>query len=218
MEDLELREIWAAYDRKLEKSLALNKKLITEIQTQKVRSLLRALIAGKIAVIITGSLWAIFLASLVSLALIDLTPYSLFFIVSAVSCMLFSLVAVIVYIRHIMLIQEIDNSNSIIETQKRLAVLQTTTLKIVRASFLTAPFYTVFYLNENMFRNGNIGLWILQASVTAFFIFGAIWLYRNTTMANAHKSWFKLIFNGNAWISVNKAIDFLEEIEAYEKE
>lgn len=218
MEDIALKEMWANYDKKLEKTLALNHRLITEIQTQKARSVLRPLKTGKIVAVILGILWTLLLSVLVFFAVSAMTPYRLFFIISALSIIIITVAAIVVYIRQIVLIQQIDNSMIIIEVQRKLAALQSSTINIARILFLSAPFYTTFYFNKSMFEHGTIGLWVFQLTVTTAFTTASIWLYRNIKMENAGKRWFKFIFGTSEWTSVIKAMNFLKEIEAYEKE
>jgi hypothetical protein len=218
MEDIALKEMWANYDKKLEKALALNHRLITEIQAQKARSVLRPLKTVKAIAVVSGLIWSLFLSVLVFFAISDMTPYRLFFIISALSIVLLTVAAIVVYIRQIVLIQQIDNNMIIVEAQRKLAALQSSTINIARLLFLSAPFYTTFYFNKSMFEHGTIGLWVFQLTVTAAFATVSIWLYRNIKMENAGKRWFKIIFGTSEWTSVIKAMNFLKEIEAYEKE
>ena len=218
MEDIALKEMWANYDKKLEKSLALNHRLITEIQTQKARTALRPLKTIKIIAVVLGILWSLLLLVLVCLALSTMTYYRHFFVVSALAIITTTVAAIVVYIRQVILIQQIDNSMNVVETQRKLASLQSSTINIARILFLSAPFYTTFYINKSMFEHGTIGLWVLQLTVTTVFTAASIWIYRNARMENADKRWFKFIFGSSEWTSVVKAMNFLKEIEAYEKE
>lgn len=218
MEDIALKEMWANYDKKLEKSLALNHRLITEIQTQKARTALRPLKTIKIIAVVLGILWSLLLLVLVCLALSAMTYYRHFFVISALAIIITTVAAIVVYIRQVRLIQQIDNSMNVVETQRKLAALQSSTINIARILFLSAPFYTTFYINKSMFEHGTIGLWVLQLTVTAVFTYVSVWIYRNARMENADKRWFKFIFGNSEWTSVIKAMNFLKEIEAYEKE
>ncbi|SHN42564.1 hypothetical protein [Chitinophaga sp. CF418] len=218
MEDNALKEMWANYDKKLERSLALNHRIITEIQTQKARTALRPLKTVKIIAVILGILWALLLSVLVCFALSAMTYYRHFFVISAVAIIITTVAAIVAYIRQVVLIQQIDNSMHVVEVQRKLAALQSSTINIARILFLSAPFYTTFYINKSMFEHGTIGLWVLQLTVTIVFTIISVWLYRNIRLENADKPWFKFIFGSNEWTSVIKAMNFLKEIEAYEKE
>lgn len=218
MEDITLKELWANYDKKLEKTLALNHRLITEIQTQKARTALRPLKTVKIIAVILGILWVLLLSVLIFFAMSAMTAYRHFFVISALAVIITTVAAIVVYIRQVLLIQQIDNSMNVLEVQRKLAALQSSTISIARVLFLSAPFYTTFYINKSMFEHGSIGLWVLQLTVTAIFTTLSVWLYRNAKMENAGKRWFKFIFGSSEWTSVIKAMNFLKEIEAYEKE
>ncbi len=218
MEDIALKEMWANYDKKLEKTLALNHRLIAEIQTQKVRSVLRPLKTIKIVGVTAGIIWTLFLSVLVTFAISGMTASRLFFVVSVLGIIVTTAAAVVIYIRQVVLIRQIDNSENIMEAQRKLAVLQSSTMNVARILFLSAPFYTTFYINKAMFEHVNIGLWVLQVTITTVFTITAIWLYRNIQMKNAGERWFKVIFGSKEWTSVTKAIKFLKEIEVYEKE
>ncbi|SFO34312.1 hypothetical protein SAMN05428949_5021 [Chitinophaga sp. YR627] len=218
MEDILLKQMWAAYDKKLEKSLALNHRLVTEIQTQKARTALRPLKAIKIVAVILGIIWSLFLSILVVLAITYMTPYSLFFILSAMAVIVITVTAIVVYIRQVALIQQIDNDSNILDTQKKLVRLQLSTISIVRILMLSAPFYTTFYFNKGMFENGTIGLWVFQLTITLLFSALSIWFYQHARIENADKRWFKIIFGSSEWTALTKAQHFLQEIEAYEKE
>ncbi|PWV54296.1 hypothetical protein [Chitinophaga sp. S165] len=218
MEDIALKEMWANYDKKLEKTLALNYRLIAEIQRQKARSVLRPLKTIKIIGVIAGIIWTLFLSVLVTFAISGMTASRLFFVVSALGIIITTAAAVVIYIRQVVLIQQIDNSENIVEAQRKLAGLQSSTINVARILFLSAPFYTTFYINNAMFEHVNIGLWVLQVTITTVFTVTAIWLYRNIQMKNAGERWFKVIFGSKEWTSVTKAINFLKEIEVYEKE
>ncbi|MCF6401483.1 hypothetical protein L3C95_01275 [Chitinophaga filiformis] len=218
MEDKTLKEMWANYDKKLEKSLALNHRLIIEIQTQKAKTALRPLKTVKIIAVILGILWVLFLSVLIFFALSAMTYYRHFFITSALAIIITTVAAIVVYIRQVVLIQQIDNSLNVLEVQRKLASLQSSTINIARILFLSAPFYTTFYINKSMFEHGTIGLWVLQLTVTTVLTIMSVWLYRNIRLENADKRWFKFIFGSNEWTSVIKAMNFLKEIEAYKKE
>jgi hypothetical protein len=126
--------------------------------------------------------------------------------------------AIIVYIRQVALIQQIDNDSNVLDTQKKLVRLQLSTISIVRILMLSAPFYTTFYFNKGMFENGTIGLWVFQLTITFLFSALAIWFYQHARIENAGKRWFKIIFGSSEWTALTKAQHFLQEIEAYEKE
>ncbi|HEY0273727.1 MAG TPA: hypothetical protein VGC22_11120 [Chitinophaga sp.] len=122
-----------------------------------------------------------------------------------------------VYLQHVVLIYRVNNANTVLEVQAQLAKLQTSTWQIARLLFLQMPVFTTFYLNTAMFRNGSYW-WIAQTLTTVFFTWAGIWLYRNISLKNVRKRWFRALFNSPEWTQITKATVFLGEIEMYKKE
>src|SRR5690242_3082438 len=121
MEEMELKSLWQAYDKKLERSLALNLQLVREMQTQKAKSVIRSMTGIKVFTLVAGILWVLILGFLV---VNSLRFERIFFVVSAGMIMMFNMVAIAVYIRHLVLMSQINNSESVVQTQKQLAELQ----------------------------------------------------------------------------------------------
>lgn len=222
MDDIELKNIWQAYDQKLEEarvlnlqSWVLNFKSFEAIQTQKAKSKLNSLARFKIWVIVAGILWVLFLIYLIYHSFVF---SSLFFVISAGIIALITLVAVIVYIQQVMWIRQIDNSESIVVVQQKTAKLQASTLRIVRVLFLQMPFYTSFWFTPQWVMSGDPGFWFISLPITLLFAFLSIWLYRNINSKNVDKKWFKILFNSPEWTSVTKAIHFIKEIEEYKND
>ncbi len=214
--------MWKEYDRKIEESKilnlqswVLNLQAFEYIKTEKAKSKLNTLSRQKKWIIALGFIWVFFLVFLIANSL----EFSkIFFVISTASIALFTLLAIITYIRHIILINEIDNSDSLVETQRKTTLLQTSTLKIVRILFLQSPFYTTFFWSPQMITGNWIAFWTISLPVTLFFIWLSVWLYRNISFRNANKKWFKILFSGSEWTSVTKAMKYLDEINEFKKE
>lgn len=69
-----------------------------------------------------------------------------------------------------------------------------------------------------MIENGSLLLWIIQTLVTIFFTFTALWLFFNIKIENRDKKWFRLIFEGNKWTPLMRAIELSKQIEEYKTE
>ncbi len=147
MDDKEIRNIWKTYDKKIENVVLVDQKGIEEIQKNKIKTVLASAKPIKIFTIIIGVFWLIFVDSLI----IKAFSYEyLFFVVSAGIHSLVSKIAIGTYIYHLILIDQIDNSQTIIEVQEKLANLQTSTLQITRLLFLQLPLFTTFQINMSM--------------------------------------------------------------------
>ena len=158
MEDVELKNLWKSYDQQLEQAKLLNlQSWVLNIQTKesiqlmKAKSKLNRLARFKSRVAAIGIIWIGFLLLLIYHSF---TYQKISFVISASIIVLFNVIAVIVYIKHILIIHEIDNAESVVEAQEKTAKLQTSTLQIGRILFLQTPFYTTWYYSP---------AWIAQA-------------------------------------------------------
>lgn len=222
MELEDLKNTWKAYDKKLEEawilnlqSWALNLQVFETLQTQKAKSKLNALIKFKSFALVLGILWALFLGFLVYHSL---TFPRIFFAVSAGMIMIFTIIAIVVYIRHIVLIKQIDNSETVIDAQRKLALLQSSTINISRVLWLQMPFYSTFFLTPPMLQQASLGMLAIAITVPLLLTWLSIWLYRNINYKNVNKKWFKILFNNPEWNSVIIAMRFLNKIDEFKKD
>ncbi|HPH84703.1 MAG TPA: hypothetical protein PLC48_04560 [Ferruginibacter sp.] len=222
MEEKNIVDIWRSYDQKLEESRILNMqswvlnlKNFEFLQSQKAKSVLNRLTTGKWFTVILGIIWVVFLVFLV---LNSLTINKIFFVVSAGMIAIITGIAIVVYLKQIFLIRQINHSNSIVETQDKLAHLKLSTLWVTRILFLQCPFHTTWFLNWEMLKHAPTGLLIFQVAITVAFTFLSVWLYRNISDKNMHKKWFKVLFGGSGWTSLILAKDFIEEIDEYRQD
>jgi hypothetical protein len=219
MQDFELQKIWKDYDRKLEESKilnlqswALNLKSFEMMQQLKATTKLNKLVIIKILVALLGLIWSAFLLLLVT----NLLYFSkIFFIFSASAIAIITFAAVIVYVKHIILIRNINNTEAVVDVQKKIASLQASTIQITRILFLQTPFYCTWFVNVNDVINGHPGFWFITFPITILFTMAAIWLYRNIDIRNKDKKWFKLLFSGAEWTYLVKAEAFINEIDTF---
>jgi len=222
MDDIELKNIWKEYDRKIEEtklinmqSWALNFKTFEYVQTEKAKSKLNSLSTLKKWMIFGGILWIAFLLFLV---VNSLEISKIFFVISLLAIIIFNLFGIVVYIKQVLLINEIDNSENLIEVQQKTSKLQASTLQIARIMFAQSPFYTTFFWSPQMIASSWTAFFLISLPVTLLFVFASIWLYRNINYKNADKKWFKILFSSKEWTSVIKAIKFMNEIEDFKRE
>lgn len=222
MEEQELKKLWQTYDQQLRQAKILNlQSWVVQLQTKeaiqlmKAKTKLNALANFKKWAVLLGILW---IALLLFLAYHSFSFEKIFFFVSACAVAMFNIFAVAAYIRQIVLIRGIDNSESIVEAQEKTARLQSSTISIVRILFLQMPFYTTWFIKPSSITNGEPGFWFISLPIALLFVFFSIWLYRNIDARNAHKKWFRLLFSGPEWKPVIQAIEFMREIEDFKKE
>ncbi|GAB3517100.1 hypothetical protein [Emticicia fontis] len=215
MEDKEFINLWKAYDKKLEDNLSLNQKNAEDITKIKLHSHLLSMKPLKIFTIIIGILWVIFVDSLIFIAFkVGIS----FFLVSAIIQVLLTKLAIGVYIYQLILINQVDISDSVLATQQKIATLKSSTIWITRLLFLQFPVWNTFYWTQGMWENGGIWFYIIQIPLTAAFVYLAIWMFINIKYENRNKKWFRLIFKGKEWTPLMKSMEILEQIEEYKEE
>ena len=84
---------------------------------------------------------------------------------------------------------------------------------------LQLSFWTTFYLSNRWFPQV-VGLpyMILQIFMTGSFIYFTFWLYKQHKPESLSKKWFRNMIAGSGGKSVEKAIEFYNEMEEFEKE
>lgn len=152
-------------------------------------------------------------------AISNYSSASNYFIVSVSAIALINLKGFADYIKHLAWTKNIKYDGSILEIQKQLSRLQLSIIDHAKIMCLQFPFFTTFYLSNNWFPK-DVGLTyiIFQTILTGSFIYFSVWLYKNHTLENLNKRWFKNLLAGSGGKSVEKAIEFYREIEEFEKE
>ena len=219
MEQSEIINLWKAYDRKLEASLMLNKSNAIEITRLKTKSLLSSMTPLKIFTIIVGMLWVgIGGTIVVNLFVHAYASVSPFFLYSAAFQLLLTAIGIGIYLFLLVLIHQMDITDTLIKTQKRLTQLKSSTLWVARILLLQLPAWTTFYWSMDLIKSGHLPYIFLNSVVTLLAIAVSLWLFINIRYENREKKWFKLIFEGKEWTPVIKAIELHKEIEAFERE
>jgi len=222
MQDLELNTIWKQYDEKLEQarllnlqSWALNLQSFEMHQQLKANATLGKLASYKMLLVVLGMAWVVFLAFLV---FHSLSWGKVFFVVSTSAIAIITFIAVLVYVRQVMLLKEITNTDSVLQAQQKITRLQTGTIRIARILFLQSPFYCTWFLTVDMIQKNPLEFWFITVPVFSFFTVVSVWLYFNIHFKNAHKKWFQLLFSSHEWTALLKARSFYEEVEDFKKE
>ncbi len=194
--------------------MQLNADLVSALQKQKANSKLRKLTAFKIAVAVLGMVWIAFLAAIVR-GTYFINPY---FTVSVTMIIMVNIIAVAVYIKHIVLIQQINLSESIVYAQKKLAELQLSTITITRILFLQMPLWVTCWWNSSWINFGELKFWLIPFPIALAFTLAAIWLFKNISVENSNKKWFKLLFGTPEWTYVVQSMEFIKVIDDFKNE
>ena len=211
MEDITLKNLWKAQDEKLDRTMKLNLFILDSMQKQKAQSKLNGLARLKLVAVILGIIWSLFLGILIYGNQLQ----NIFFTISVGMIMIITIAAIAIYIKHIVLIKELDYSQSITNTQKKLAKLQASTFSS-RFILLQTPFYTTWFWSTEMIESSGIKFWLIAVPITMLFTLLTVWLYKNLTPLNMHKKWVSfLVKNDPEHIPVIQAQKFLNEIKEF---
>jgi hypothetical protein len=220
MEDEYLKGIWNSPNNEIENFLDMNDQSIETIQIKKAKSKLRSLLFPKIIGIVLGLGWISFMFMLIYFCVIY-TSMSVgkFFFMGSISMILLSTsFAVFLYVKDIFTVIQIDNSDSVTITQRKLATLHFSIMKSVRIIWLQLPFYTTWYLNYELIVHGSIIFWIVQIFFTGLSTWLAIWLFRNLNYRNLNKNRVRNFMRGYGFYSVIQALDFIKEIDNFKND
>ena len=220
MEDAELKSIWKKHDQQLEDAKILNmQSWVVNIQTiellQKNKSdrRLSALRNFKIGAVLIGIIWAVFLAVLIY----NTGAKNIYFTISAGMILMFTLLACAVYIWHVVMIRGINLTDSVVEAQKKLQILQSSTINIVRILVLQTPFYSTWFWHPKWVIFHSSSFWLIAFPITLFLTILSVWLFKNISINNAHSKWFRFLFSGREYQSIIEAKEYLDKIEDFKK-
>jgi hypothetical protein len=216
MEDIELKMLWEACNKKLEEakafnlqSWAVNTQTIQYLQTHKAGRRLGALsVIRKLGVVI-GGIWVFFLGALVY----GNGFRNPFFSGSLAMIMLFSLLAIGIYIRHIVQIRRISLGGNIVDVQRRLSELKISTINIHRVLWLQMPFYSTFFWSMDWIRQ-DVKFWWIALPVTLLLTCLSVWIFRNVSPENLDSSWCRALL-GTELQPLLEAKEYLDEIEEF---
>jgi hypothetical protein len=210
----EFIQLWKVYDAKLEHSLKLNLRLLKEVQSQKTRSVLRTLTAGRVIGIALGVLYEIILC--VACWYVRSQP------VMAISIGVFIVVTGIAmgaYWWELVLIGRIGYAENVVDTQEKLAAIQSSIIRTLRISWIQLPFWATFFVSNELMRKGGPVFWAVEIPLVLAFTVLAIVLFRNLTPEKMErKRWVRKLVQGTGWKSVTRAIGFIQEIREFKLE
>jgi hypothetical protein len=219
MNENELKSLWQSANEKLERSLHVSKKNTDEISRLKAQNILASMKPIKIFTLFVGIIWVLFGGIIITnLFVYAYDKVSLFFVYSAAAQLLLTAVAIGIYLYQLIMISNVNISDSVIAAQKKLSNLKGSTLWSAKILFLQLPFWTTFYLSKEMIVSGNIVYILVNGFFTLLFAYSAIWLFINIKYENRNKKWFQWIFRGKEWQPILQAMEWLNQIDNYQQQ
>ena len=214
MNDTDLKYLWQAGNEQIAISQKSDKTSLDKLTKRNVSHFLSSMKPIKIFTLLVGLLWVFGIGYvLIKLTINAYDQISPYFLYSAFFQVMLTAMAVILYIIQLSTLYRIDFNKPVVILQKTLINLKASTLNVTKILILQLPFWTTFYWNESMFKNGTLPLFILQGAVTISFTCLAIWLFFNLKFENADKWWFKLLLQGKEWEPLITSIDILNDME-----
>lgn len=212
MNENQIKQLWQNSDSSAEINYQSVLNMKEEINRLKISNLISSIKPVKFFAIIFALIWigagVTFLGNIYAY---NFENSNKFFLFSATIQIIITAVVMYIYIYQLVSIYLIDVTDSIINTQKRLAGLRNSTLLVTRISFLQLPCWTTFYWGDFMFESYNWIQWTVQLSVTLAAVLLAIWLFTNIRAENIGKKWFGILFNGIEWTPIIKSMELLEQ-------
>lgn len=210
----EFQQLWKEVDAKLERSMELNHRLMTELGTQKVQRAFNWQIVFKLMMIVLGIGWNIVIGSMMWWFRTE--PV---FVASALVVLCCTGYSVGAYIVQLVLMLQIRMSDSILGTQKQLAQLEAMIVQGLRVGFLQTPVYTFFFVTKAQLATAGASFWIIQSIVTGAAVLVTIWVYRTVTVGNAgKKGWVKQMVDNEGGKTIARARAFIREVKEWGKE
>ena len=214
MNDTDLKYLWQTGNEQIAISQKSDKTSLDKLTKRNVSHFLSSMKPIKIFTLLVGLLWVFSIGYvLIKLTINAYDQVSLYFLYSAYFQVMLTAVAVILYIIQLSTLYSIDFNKPVVILQKTLINLKASTLNVIKILILQLPFWTTFYWNESMFKNGTLPLFILQGAVTISFTYLSLWLFFHLKFENADKWWFKLLLQGKEWEPLITSIDILNDME-----
>ncbi len=220
MEMEDILNHWKTYDAKLDQSLHLNKNILRAIKTDKAKSSMQRLM---IARSIEAAIFGFFMVALWIFMFNRLANPE--FIIAAGVLLVFCIIGFAGSLKQIVLISQIDYADSVVGIQKKIEQITAHNLQLTRLSMLSLPFYTAYimigfelFFGVNLYTQGNPHWWIGQFIFSIAMIPLTIWLYRKISSRNMHLKWVRSFTNGLGGAALTKSLQFLKEVEAFEKQ
>jgi len=214
MNDTDLKNLWQAGNEQIAISQKSDKTSLDKLTKRNVSHFLSSMKPIKIFTLLVGLLWVFGIGYvLIKLSINAYDQVSLYFLYSAYFQVMLTAMALILYIIQLSTLYSIDFNKPVVILQKTLMKLKASTLNVTRILILQLPFWTTFYLNESMFKNGTLPLFILQGAVTISFTYLSLWLFFHLKFENADKWWFKLLLQGKEWEPLITSIGILNDME-----
>ncbi|WP_340201728.1 hypothetical protein [Ascidiimonas sp. W6] len=213
MKDLELINLWKAYDEKLDKVLSINKEIVFNLTKEKVSSTLGKMRIPKTIMLLLGIPYTLLLYAV---TIIGYHAGGVFVTLGFGCISLIMTLTIIGYFYHLYLINSVNRFLDIIEVQKKIAKLKISSFNMVRLAIIQIPFWSICWvsldaLKESPFIYGGVHLIVLLG-----FIYLSYWLYKSLHSQKPHSKVRQFFLSGVEWEPITKASEILAQLKDLE--
>jgi hypothetical protein len=219
METNEIKELFAAYDAKLDRVLQLNERSLKKIKLDKIRKQTRWISVLRSIEVVSFSILAVILGSYIAdnWAVTHLA-------VSGIILHVFTLIALTGSIGQLVLLQQIDYAKPIVEIRKKIELVNSHALLFLKLVFLSAPVWWAYplvalnyFFNFDLYPHLDSDFVVKYVVVNALLIFPLVLFLRKLSYKNLHIKWVRKTIGFFTGTKTKKSLEFLNEIEEFEK-
>ena len=219
MEASELKNILEAYDRKLDRNLKLNNAALKNINLEKSEKKTRTVLVHRVIELISFALLALFMGNYIA------TNWGqTHLVISGIMVHVFTLIALIGSIGQVVLLQQIDFTKPIVDIRKKIELVNAHGLLFVKLIFLSAPIWWSYaivaidtFLDVDLYTHLETDFVIRYLIINALLLIPLIWLFNKLTYKNLHLIWVRKTIEFLSGTKTRKALEFLNDLEEFEK-
>lgn len=219
MELTNLQQTWNRFEQKLDQNRRLNLKLLRKVSLDKAKSKMSGLIwQESIAIFFytLAGLWFMYFSA---------THWDKWhYVVSGAILALWSFIASARAVHKLQLILSVDYSMPVLQLQKSLMNIKISIIKNLRMAGWLLPFNMAFIIvgfevfwGIDLLTEAEPEFLLWNGILSIGLIFVAGWIHMKLNPKNADKDWLNWLIQGSG-SQVNDALEFLNEIDEFEKE
>ena len=213
-----IQNLWSDYSSELQEKLNTNTLSLPSTDAKTPKTILNGLLIRRI---LESLLFLVFSGLLLRFSIENNS--TIYYVLSGLILMIFCLVGLTGSLMQIILILRLDFSKPITSFQAQLEKLKIYSLQTLRLIFLSIPFYSAYMVigfkalyDFDILANADSNWLIWNIILTILFIPFSIWLYKILNY-KTKKRWVKKLIVDNGGKQIHSAIQFLHEIEEFEK-
>lgn len=220
METIELKQVMADYNHKLDELIHVNKDAaIKSIQQKKTKRNTSFLLLNRVFELISFGFIMLFMGNFVVRHWGEIH-----LVISGLILELFAIIAFIGSIGQIILISQIDFSKPVIEIRKKIEMVNAHGFLFLKLILLSIPVWWIypiigFYLftGVDIFSHLSTGFVRTYLITNGLLAIPLIWFFNKLSYKNLHIKWVRITINRLISTQTRKALEFLQNVEAFER-